>query len=135
MPVLAATELASAHVEIVPAIDISEQNQIDFGTLSNIDGICTMSAGGTLSGSAGMDCSGAQTPGLFTISGLDGATVNISVSQGNSGGITFIPTLLGGGNRSLDGGSINVTVLGSLELNNASEGEKDISYTLTANYE
>lgn len=134
-PVIAASELASARVSIVPAINISEDAEIDFGQLSNIDGTCYMSNDGSLSGTTGMDCVGNQAPGVFSISGLNGAVINISVSQGSIDGVTFNPVIDGELSRTLEGGSTTVTILGSLTLNNALDGEKNISYTFTANYE
>lgn len=134
-PALAASELASARVSIVPAINISEETEIDFGQLSNIDGTCFMSSDGTLSGTTGMDCVGSQAPGVFSISGLSGAVINISVSQGSIDGVTFDPVIDGELSRTLEGGSTTVTILGSLTLNNALDGDKNITYTFTANYE
>lgn len=134
-PVMAASELASARVSIVPAININEEAEIDFGQLSNIDGTCYMSSGGTLSGTTGMDCVGSQAPGVFSISGLIGAVINISVTQGSIDGVTFDPVIDGELSRTLANGSTTVTILGSLTLNNALDGDKNISYTFTANYE
>ena len=135
MPVFSASELASARVSVVPAVTINQQAEIDFGQLNNVNGICTMSTGGALSGSEGMDCNGAETPGLFTVSGLNGAAVSISVSHGQLPGIAFTPQILGGASQVLVNGSIDVTVVGSLELNNTSDGDKNISYIISANYE
>ncbi len=133
--VMAANEIATARVQIVPAINITEQTEIDFGTLSNIDGTCTMSSGGSLSGTAGMECAGDEVPGQFNISGLDGAVISLSVTQGFSQGVTFQPVIDGSNSRTLEGGVTTVVILGSLTLNNAQDGEQNISYTLTANYE
>lgn len=133
--VLAVSEIASARVEIVPAINISEENEIDFGRISNVDGTCIMSAGGSLNGSAGMECTGSQTPGEFLVSGLSGAVLSISVTQGSIDGVTFNPTLPNGSSITLIGGSQRVTILGSIQLADAIEGNKNITYTFTANYQ
>lgn len=131
----AANEIGNARVKIVPAIQIDEETEVDFGLLSNIDGTCFMAADGSLSGSAGMDCIGNETPGVFSIRGASGAVINISATQGTIGGVTFNPVIAGNINRTLNDGSTTVTILGNLVLNGATEGTKVITYTLVANYE
>ena len=134
-PLFAASELGNARVLLLPAIDISEESEVDFGQLSNVDGTCAMALDGSLSGSPGMDCVGNETPGVFAIRGADGAVLNISVSQGILGGITFNPVIAGNSQRTLENGSTTVTILGNLILSGAAEGTSIISYTLVANYE
>lgn len=131
----AANLAAHAKVVLLPAIQIDEQNEIDFGTLSNVDGTCQMAADGSLSGTEGMSCTGTETPGQFTISGQNDAIINLAVATGEAAGITFTPVIDGNSSRALENGSTQITILGSLTLNNASEGANTISYTLTANYE
>ncbi len=133
--VLAASEIGNARVQIVPAININQESEIDFGQLSNVDGTCIMSSGGSLSGTAGMDCAGDQVPGVFSISGANGAVISLSVTQGSTDGVVFNPVIDGSISRTLANGLTTVTILGSLILNNAIDGDKNISYTLTANYE
>ena len=40
----AASMLAFAKVELVPAIDIEQTREVDFGTINNVDGICEMTS-------------------------------------------------------------------------------------------
>lgn len=131
----AASMLAFAKVELVPAIDIEQTREVDFGTINNVDGICEMTSGGMLSGSEGMDCTGNETPGEFTISGQDGASIILSVTAGQTNGVTFTPALVGSNIRTLENGIANITVLGALQLSGALDGMNTVSYTITANYE
>ncbi len=134
-PVRAATEMGSARVEILPAINVSQLSEVDFGRIHNVDGTCVMTAQGALTGTAGMGCAGSETPGAFTISGGSGSLVVLSVSQGALDGVTFHPVIEGSLQRALVDGVTTVTVLGSLVVDGASEGVKQISYTFTANYQ
>ena len=133
--VFAASAVGHAHVVIVPAIHINEISAVNFGQLSNVNGTCSMSANGDLVGTAGMDCAGSETPGKFTVSGLEGAVVTINVEQGFDGGVTFHPIVDGSANRTLVDGTAEITVRGDLVLDNAIDGEKNINYRFTANYE
>jgi len=126
--------VASANVEILPAIDIEQKTIIDFGQLRNTNGTCVMSSGGQLSGSGGMDCTGSETPGAFLVSGREDSMVNVSVSPGSVDGVFFEPLVDGGHSRSLTNGVSTVTVLGSLRIKDSTPGKKSISYTFTANY-
>ena len=67
----AADQTGNANVEIVSAITITEDTQIDFGQIINLDGVCTMSSGGNLNGTVGMGCTGTETPATFTITGME----------------------------------------------------------------
>ena len=131
----AASTLAFAKVNLVPAINIEQTAEIDFGTLHNVDGVCHMGNGGSLSGTSGMDCAGTETPGEFTVTGQDGASIVVSVTPGTANGITFTPALNGSPTRTLESGTAQIVVLGALHLNGASDGLNTISYTVTANYE
>ena len=133
---IAADQTGNANVEIVSAITISEDVQIDFGQIINLDGTCTMSSGGSLSGTAGMGCTGVETPATFTISGTSGAVVDIIVSAGAAvDGVTYNPVVDGVLTRTLSGGSASVDVIGNIVLAGATDGVKDIAYTFTANYQ
>lgn len=132
----AADQAGNANVEIVSAIAISEDTQIDFGQIINNDGTCTMTTGGALSGTAGMGCTGTETPASFTVSGTSGAVVDISLTAGASvDGVTYNPVLDGVATRTLSGGSATVAVIGNIVLASATDGVKDIAYTFTANYQ
>lgn len=132
----AADQVGNANVEIVSAITISEDTQIDFGQIINVNGTCTMASGGTLSGTAGMGCTGTETPGVFTISGTSGAVIDVVVTTGSTvDGVTYNPVIDGSLTRTLTGGSATVNVIGNVVLNAATDGVKDIAYTFTANYQ
>lgn len=134
--VMAADQAGNANVEIVSAILISEDTQIDFGQIINIDGTCSMAAGGALSGTTGMGCTGAETSGIFSIAGTSGAVVDVSVAAGPSvDGVTYNPVVDGVLTRTLTGGAASVNVIGNIVLSSASDGVKDIAYTFTANYQ
>ncbi len=132
----AADQTGNANVEIVSAITITEDTQIDFGQIINLDGTCTMSSGGSLSGTAGMGCTGTETPATFTITGTSGAVVNLAVANGATvDGVSYFPVIDGPTSRTLSGGSVSVDVVGNISLSGASDGVKDIAYTFTANYQ
>ena len=129
-------ELVGGGGGIVDPIEITEVTEIDFGLLANVNGICTMSSGGVLSGPAGMNCNDTETPGEFLLTGTDGAVVEIDVTGGQTvDGVTFNPALDGDALRALSGGNTTVNVVGNIELNNATSGVKDIPYTFTVNYQ
>ena len=132
-----ATDLASnANVEIVTAIAISEDTQIDFGLLTNEDGTCTMASGGALTGSAGQSCTGSATPGSFTVTGTAGKVVDLTLTAGAAvDGVTYNPVVDGSSAPTLTAGSATVAVIGNLVLASATDGDKDIAYTFTANYQ
>ncbi|WP_145999246.1 hypothetical protein [Oceanicoccus sp. KOV_DT_Chl] len=127
---------ANANVEIVTAVSISEDTQIDFGILTNEDGTCTMASGGALTGSNGQSCTGTETPAAFTVDGTDGKVVDLSVTAGSAvDGVTYTPVIDGASTATLTGGSATVAVIGNLVLASATDGDKDIAYTFTANYQ
>ncbi len=132
---VAASEIANARVEILPALGIDQTTQVDFGQLHNANGSCVMNAAGELSGPSEMACSGTRTPGVFTISGASGGTIIVSTTQGAAQGVTFQPLVAGGPSHLLENGQATITVGGSLILDSASEGIKNITYTFTANYQ
>jgi hypothetical protein len=133
---VAADLAANANVEIVTAVSINEDTQIDFGLLTNENGTCTMAASGVLTGSAGQSCTGTETPAAFTVSGTDGKVVNLSVTAGAAvGGVTYNPVIVGASSATLTGGSATVAVIGNLVLASATDGDKNIAYTFTANYQ
>lgn len=134
--VMAAEQAGNANVEIVSAITISEDTQIDFGQVINTDGTCNMASGGSLSGTAGMGCTGTETPAAFTINGTTGSVVDINVTAGAAvDGVTYNPVVDGILTRTLTGGTVSVNVIGNIVLSSASDGVKDIAYTFTANYQ
>ncbi len=133
---LATDQASNANVEIVTAIAISEDTQIDFGLLTNEDGTCTMASGGALTGSSGQSCTGSATPGSFTVTGTAGQVVDLTLTAGSAvGGVAYNPVVDGSSTPTLTAGSATVAVIGNLVLVSATDGDKDIAYTFTANYQ
>lgn len=132
--VMAGPLAATAKVVILPALDVRQETAIDFGQIRNGTGACTMGPNGTLSGSAGLECTGNETPGTFIVSGSSNSVIDMSVTGGAADGVVFSPLINGSTQRTLINGSARVTVLGSIKLDQASPGVRIISYTFTANY-
>ena len=122
----------NADVIILETITFNELAHVDFGSITNADGTCTMAAGGGLSG----QCSGTGSEGDFTVSGTAGQVVDVSVGSGStSGGVTFNPVLTSAAAPTLTAGSTSVSVAGNLVLLSATAGAKALTYTLTVNYQ
>ena len=131
-----AEQTGTANVEIVSALSITEETELDFGQVVNVDGSCTMSSGGTLSGTAGMGCTGTETPGVMRVDGTVNAYVDASVTAGPSvDGVSFFPKIDGKTNRILSKGDAHFPIIGQIKLENATDGEKEIPYVFTANYQ
>lgn len=134
--VLAVDLPAYARVNIVEAINIQEISEVDFGNVLQQDGVCTMLADGNLTGTGDQQCQGQEVPAHFMITGTVGQSVVVSVAQGDAvDGVSFAPVVEGGSSRVLADGNVSVIVVGALSLQGASVGEKNLSYTLTANYQ
>jgi hypothetical protein len=123
---------ATANVVLQTALDVVETTQLDFGTVVNTDGSCTLSQAGALGGT----CSGTGTAGVFTITGDNNALVGITTAFGTleGGNIKFTPSAPATATIG-SGGNIAVNVGGDLLLDGASSGTKAIPYTFTANYQ
>jgi len=124
----------NADVVILETINFTEVAHVDFGSITNADGTCTMASNGALSG----QCAGrpAGTVGDFTVTGTSGQAVNVSVGSGStSGGVTFNPVLSSSATPTLVGGTTTVNVIGSLDLLSATAGAKALTYTLTVDYQ
>lgn len=135
---LADTFSGNVNVHIVETISIVEDQQINFGTLLNESGTCTMTVTGFTFGDI-FSCAGTEDVGIFTVSGSSGTTINVSASSGTANDITFNPTLPNGNTLSLTGAgpgsSGQVIVAGSIIVGTgASNGVTQIPYTLTADY-
>ncbi|ARN73519.1 DUF4402 domain-containing protein [Oceanicoccus sagamiensis] len=127
---------ANARVNIVKAIDISLVSELDFGNISELNGTCTMGSSGTLSASDGQDCSGTSTPGVFQVAGTNGQTIIMNVTAGAAvDGINFTPKIDGSNTRTLVDGNANIEIIGHLTLSDTTLGDKNIAYTVTANYQ
>jgi len=136
IPAFSAEQSGTANVEIVSAVSITEETEVDFGTVVNVNGRCTMASGGALSGTTGMACTGNETPGVFRVDGTVNAYVQASVSPGPSvDGVSFIPKIDGQTIRILSKGDAHFPVIGEIVLDDATDGDKDIPYVFTAHYQ
>lgn len=136
LTIFAAEQTGTANVEIVSALSITEETEVDFGQVVNVDGTCSMASGGVLSGTAGMGCTGTETAGVIRVDGTVNAFVDARVSPGPEvDGVTFIPRIDGKTNRKLSKGDAHFPIIGDIVLSNATDGEKDIPYIFTANYQ
>jgi len=140
---LAAELTTSAGINLLYGITVTEDREIDFGTLSGAQaGNCAISFGGALSGNVA-GCTGTGTTGSFTIEGLRFFQVNVSLLPGTADGITFTPSF--GNTTTLSGflpavnflyGEANLEVVGELSWPaTLTPGTKVIPYTLIANYD
>ncbi|WP_101760120.1 hypothetical protein [Oceanicoccus sp. KOV_DT_Chl] len=127
---------ATARVSIYDALAVAEITALDFGSLSNLNGTCTMDTAGKLSASAGQNCTGNSTPGIFRISGVAGQEVIVSVNSTQAvDGIAFTPVIAGSHTKTLTSGTADIKITGSLSLTEATVGDKNIPYTLTTHYQ
>lgn len=110
-------------------------SEIDFGTITNENGTCTLTRTGALSGTIS-SCVGSGTVGEYEVAGIKNSTVLLSVFQGSSNGITFTPEIVGQAVTSL-GGKARKTfkIIGQIQLNNATSGVIDIDYLISADYQ
>lgn len=135
--VFAADLGGTANVTVLTAVSVAETQTVEFGSIENQDGACTMSSAGNLSSAGGAvgSCTGAGTLGVMTISGSGTSAVAYSVAGGAAvGGVTFAPAVTGTSGN-LVAGSLAVDVFGELTLATATAGAKALSYTFTANYQ
>ena len=129
----------NAVATLLTTITFVEDQIVDFKTIPNGTGTCTMAASGVLGG----HCAGSPngTPGQFTISGTAGQAVDITVGSGSTdNGVTYNPLLasndLTADSTTLDGsGNATINVIGSLDLVSAAGGARALTYTLTVNYQ
>ena len=135
----AETTTGNAQAILLTTISFVEDQIVDFKTIPNADGNCAMDLSGVLTG----QCTGSPngTPGQFTITGTASQLVDISVGGGSTdAGVTFNPTLdnLGAtaSSATLDGtGNATFPVIGNLDLLGAAGGVRNLTYTLTVNYQ
>lgn len=112
-------------------------DELNFGTITNENGECKIKGSGALVNSSGQTCLGTGVPAKFKIYGDPYAVVIASVFQGSAiNGISFIPKISGSAVKTLNAkGKKSLKVVGSLFLNNASAGDRNLSYTVSINYE
>lgn len=135
-PAVGASISGSASVNLVNPLSISEATQLTFGNITNLNGSCEMQDDGLLVASGGQNCSGAQMPAEFTITGDPGNSVDIVVQANNTEpGLSFIPKLVGAETKTLSDGSISFQIVGTININNAFEGTYAIPYVVTVNYQ
>lgn len=128
--------VATAQVNIVPPLEINELQSINFGSLGNLDGSCEMLDSGLLNPSGDQSCSDTRTPGIFSITGGSDQQISVLVTAGApSGGVSFTPKLVGDSSKTLTGGNVQVTVVGTLSMSSASNGSQSLPYTVTVNYQ
>jgi hypothetical protein len=129
----------NAQAILLTTITFVEDQVVDFKTIPNGTGTCSMNLAGVLSG----HCAGSPdgTPGQFTVTGTSGQLVNIAVSNGSTdAGVTFNPKLNNVGatasTATLDGsGNAVIPVIGDLVLASAAGGARALTYTLSVSYQ
>lgn len=132
---LAVSATGHVNVHILETLSLAEVKEVDYGSLVNEDGICTINASGSLEGSGGSSCSGQGQLGEFVISGTENQAIDIEVSSGESiSGVTFTPELHSSSTAILVGGTTTALIGGVLNLDNATEGSHALSYVISINY-
>jgi len=118
------------------ALTINERDTLDFGVISNENGICKMNNVGALSGVNGQTCVGTGVLAKFQIKGQANYAFFILVSGSSSNGVTLTPKIKGGSSRTLSAsGTRTIYIFGELTLNNATPGTPSLSYLMSVNYE
>lgn len=129
----------NAYALLLDTMSFAENQIVDFKTIPNGTGTCTMAASGALSGL----CAGSPdgTPGQITVSGAANQAVDVSVSSGSTdNGVTYNPILASNGATSDStsigaAGSASINIIGNLGLVGAAGGARNLTYTLTVNYQ
>ena len=117
-------------------IVITALDTLDFGTISDDDGACTMDSSGLLSGTGSIICFGSGITGSFNITGQKNRYVTVSLIPGSPvDGITFTPQLVESSTQRIKGSGNTVTIVGTLTLSNAIKGQKSLYYTISVNYQ
>ena len=125
----------SGQALILRALAITEEGRVQFGSIPAVTGRCVMAQTGQLLG----PCAGNDgTPGSYFISGSAGMQVSLAVTPSEIvSGVQFFPALQGPTLVTLDAhGNYAFSVTGALELAPlVGEGQKQLSYMLTVNYQ
>ena len=139
----ATDQTGNASAQIQQAISITEDTQMDFGTVAvdGTGGTVTISAAGAVSGPGGYTFSGSPAAGTFTASGDASTAVTIGFTAGSLTGPGTAMTLNNlshdaGGTPTTDGsGDLTFNVGGDLVVNAAqASGAYSGTYTVTVNY-
>jgi len=134
--VFSPTSFAAKPPATIDPIIITAQDTLDFGTISDDDGTCTMDSSGLLSGTGSIICFGSGIPGSFGITGHKNRRVIISLIPGSSvDGVSFTPQLVESADQRLSPGGNTATVVGTLTLSNAIKGQKTLYYTISIDYQ
>ena len=128
---LTASATAAVNLEVQPGISIEGGGTVSFGNIVQGQGLVELDHNGMVSsGIAGMPNSG--TAASFTVGGYGNAVFTVSapavnLTRAGGGAITFTPTLYDSAgneittNPSLDGGTFEVIVGGSVTVPDAQE--------------
>lgn len=139
----ATDQTGNASAQIQQAISITEDTQMDFGTVAvdSSGGTVTISAAGSVSGPGGYTFSGSPAAGTFTASGDASTAVTVSFTDGSLTGPGTAMTLNNfthdaGGSPATDGsGDLTFNVGADLVVNAAqASGSYSGTYTVTVNY-
>lgn len=139
----ATDQTGNASAQIQQAISITEDTQMDFGTIAvdGSGGTVTITAAGSVSGPAGYTFSGSPAGGTFTASGDASTAVTISFTDGSLTGPGTAMTLNNfthdaGGTPTTDGtGDLTFNVGADLVVNaSQASGAYSGTYVVTVNY-
>jgi hypothetical protein len=138
----AATANADAKATILTQVAVSKTADLDFGTIAigTSGGTVAVSAGGVRTCGTGLVCSGATTAAGFTITGVSGQNVGISlpgvVTLTGPGGATMDSSLSSSAASMVLGTTNNFTVSGTLVVaSNQAAGAYTGAFTATVNYQ
>jgi Mat/Ecp fimbriae major subunit len=138
----AATANANASAVILTPVTVTKTADLDFGTIAigSGGGNVAVAASDNRSCDTGLVCSGTTTSAKFSVSGVTGQVVGVSVPASmslTSGANTMTATLSGTpASLTLAAGANAVAVGGSLAVaGNQAAGSYSGSFTVTVNYQ
>jgi hypothetical protein len=80
----------NAVVDVVQALTVTEDTQLDFGAVADNDGVIILGTGDAITSDASGIASGTPASGDFTITGTPGVTVTVGITIGSPGtGLTM----------------------------------------------
>lgn len=139
----AATASANAKAQILKAITVTKNADVDFGTIvtSATSGTATLSNAGAVTCSAGLVCAGAPAAGAFAVTGTTGQVVTLSTSNASlTGPGAAMPATLATSSATLTLTGVAASdvfkVGGLLAIAaNQVEGSYTGAFTVTVNYQ